>query len=116
MTNPMNASIVEHFRTLKDPRIERMKMHNLLDILVIAVCTFLTGGEGFQDMELFGQSKHPWLQTFLALPHGIPSHDTFGRVLARLNPQRFQERLVSWTRAVAPFTQGTLISLDGKTV
>ena len=116
MAETMNASIVEHFQTLEDPRIERTKKHLLLDILVIAVCTLLTGGEGFQDMELFGKSKRVWLQTFLALPHGIPSHDTFGRVFARLNPQRFQECFVSWTQAVAQLTQGTLISLDGKTV
>src|SRR5215471_11141745 len=116
MADPTNASIVEHFRTLEDPRIERTKKHLLLDILVIAVCTLLTGGEGFQDMELFGKSKRAWLQTFLALPHGIPSHDTFGRVFARLNPQRFQECFVSWTQAVAQLTRGALISLDGKTV
>src|SRR5262249_1174076 len=116
MADLVNASIVEHFQTLEDPRIERTKKHNLLDILVIALCTLLTGGEGFQDMALFGKSKQAWLQTFLALPHGIPSHDTFGRVFARLNPQRFQECFLSWTRAVAEFTQGTLISLDGKTV
>ena len=67
-------------------------------------------------MELFGKSKRQWLQTFLALPHGIPSHDTFGRVFARLNPTRFQECFLSWTRAVAALTQGTLVSLDGKTV
>ena len=116
MADPVNASIVEHFRTLEDPRSARTKKHNLLDILVIAVCTLLTGGEGFQDIELFGKSKRDWLQTFLALPHGIPSHDTFGRVFARLHPQRFRECFLSWTRAVAQLTQGTLISLDGKTV
>jgi predicted transposase YbfD/YdcC len=116
MADPVNASIVEHFQTLEDPRIERTKKHLLLDILVIAVCTLLTGGEGFQDMELFGKSKRAWLQTFLALPHGIPSHDTFGRVFARLNPQRFQECFLSWTQAVAQLTQGALVSLDGKTV
>ena len=75
MTAPVNAAIVAHFQTLEDPRIERTKKHLLLDILVIAVCTLLTGGEGFQDIELFGKSKRAWLQTFLALPHGIPSHD-----------------------------------------
>jgi predicted transposase YbfD/YdcC len=116
MADPVNASIVEHFRTLEDPRVERTKRHLLLDILVIAVCTLLTGGEGFQDMELFGKSKRAWLQTFLALPHGIPSHDTFGRVFARLNPQRFQTCFLSWTQAIAQLTQGTLVSLDGKTV
>jgi predicted transposase YbfD/YdcC len=116
MADTVNASIVEHFQTLEDPRIARTKKHLLLDILIIAVCTLLTGGEGFQDMELFGKSKRHWLQTFLALPHGIPSHDTFGRVFARLNPTRFQECFLSWTRAVAALTQGTLVSLDGKTV
>src|SRR5262252_8921337 len=77
---------------------------------------YLTGGDGFQDMELFGKSKRAWLQTFLALPHGIPSHDTCGRVFARLHPERLQPCLLSWTQTVAQLTQGTLISLDGKTV
>jgi predicted transposase YbfD/YdcC len=116
MANTVNASIVEHFCPLEDPRIERTKKPLLLDILVIALCTLLSGGEGFQDMELFGKSKRAWLQTFLALPHGIPSHDTFGRVFARLNPQRFQACFLAWTQAVAQLTQGALISLDGKTV
>jgi len=116
MADSVNVPIVEHFQTLQDPRIERTKKHPLLDILVIAVCTLLTGGEGFQDMELFGSSTRAWLQTFLALPHGIPSHDTCGRVFARLNPQRFQECFLSWTQAVAQLTQGALVSLDGKTV
>jgi hypothetical protein len=116
MADPMNASIVTHFQSLEDPRIERTKKHHLLDILVIALCTLLTGGEGFQDMELFGRSKRTWLQTFLTLPHGIPSHDTFGRVFARLNPRRFQECFLSWTQAVAQLTHGALVSLDGKTV
>ena len=79
MADPVNASIVAHFQTLEDSRIERTKKHLLLDILVIAMCTLLAGGEGFQNMELFGKSKRAWLQTFLALPYGIPSHDTFGQ-------------------------------------
>jgi predicted transposase YbfD/YdcC len=116
MADMVNASIVEHFQTLEDPRIERTKQHPLLDLLVIAVCTLLTGGEGFQDMELFGKSKQAWLQTFLTLPHGIPSHDPFGRVLARLHPKRFQECFLAWTQAVAQLTHGALVSLDGKTV
>jgi predicted transposase YbfD/YdcC len=116
MAAPVNVSIVEHFQSLEDPRIERSRKHRLIDILVIALCTLLSGGEGFQDMELFGKSKCAWLQTFLALPHGIPSHDTFGRVFACLNPRRFQECFLAWTQAVAQLTQGALISLDGKTV
>src|SRR5262247_4698958 len=84
MAETVNASIVEHFQALENPRIARTKKHLLLDILVIAVCTLLTGGEGFQDMELFGKSKRAWLQTFLALPYGIPSHDTRHRPLRPL--------------------------------
>jgi hypothetical protein len=116
MADPMNASIVEHFQTLEDPRIERTKKQQLLDILVSALCSLLIGGAGCQDMALLGKSKRTWLQTCLVLPHGIPSHDTFGRVFARLNPRRFQECFLSWTQAVAQFTQGALVSLDGKTV
>src|SRR6478672_6839041 len=67
MAATVNASIVEHFRTLEAPRIARTKQYNLLDILVIALCTLLTGGEGFQDMELFGKRKRAWLHTFLFL-------------------------------------------------
>jgi DDE_Tnp_1-associated len=67
-------------------------------------------------MELFGKSKRAWLQTFLALPNGIPSHDTFGRLFVRLNPQRFQECFLSWPCAVSHLTQGALVSLDDKTV
>jgi len=116
MADTVNASIVEHFHTLEDPRIARTKKHNLLDILVIALCTLLTGGEGFQDMKLFGKSKRVWLQTFLAWPNSIPSHDTFGRVFARLNPQRLQACFLSWPQAIAQRTQGALVSRDGQTV
>src|SRR5262249_41765436 len=97
MAAPVNASIVEHFQTLEDPRIERTKKHHLLDILVIALCTLLTGGEGFQDMELFGKSKRARLPTFFGLPYGIPSHYTLFRVFAPLYPRRFQECFLSWT-------------------
>jgi DDE_Tnp_1-associated len=116
MAVPTSASLVEPFQTLEDPRIERTKKHNLLDILGIAVCTLLPGGEGVQDMALCGQSKRAWLPTFLVLPNGMPSHATFGRVLARLHPERFHQCFLSWTRAAAHLTQGPLISLDGKTV
>ena len=116
MADTVNASIVEHVRSLEDPRIERTQKHLVLDLLGIAVCPLLTGGEGLQDMEFFGKSTLPWLQTFLAFPHGIPSHDPCGRVVARRNPQRFQACFVSWTQAVAQLTQGALVSLDGKTV
>jgi DDE_Tnp_1-associated len=112
----VNASIVEHVQTLQDPRMERTKKHPLLAILVSAVCTLWTGGEGCQAMALLGQSKRAWLQTCLALPPGIPSHAPFGRVFARLTPQRLPACCCSWTQAVAQLPPGALVSLEGKTV
>ena len=111
-----DASIVHHFKDLKDPRIERTKKHRLIDIIVIALCSIMVGGDGFQDMELFGQNKREWLEGFLDLSNGIPSHDTFGRVFARLDPKQFLQCFLSWTQSVSELTQGMVVSLDGKTV
>ena len=71
-----------------DPRVDRSKRHKLVDILVIALCGFLGGCEGWVDVEMFGISKREWFEKFLELPNGIPSHDTFGRVFALLDPQQ----------------------------
>ena len=116
MDSTCDVSIVSHFKDLKDPRIERAKKHRLIDIIVIALGSIMVGGDGFQDMELFGKSKREWLEQFLDLPHGIPSHDTFGRVFARLDPKPFHECFLSWTQSVSKLTQGTVVSLDGKTI
>jgi len=88
----------------------------LLDIVTIAICTRLCGGEGFTDMEEFGHSRREWLATFLELPSGIPSHDTFGRVFARLAPVAFAECFARWARlSVKPLT-GEVVALEGKRV
>ena len=73
-----------HFSVLPDPRRDRTKEHLLVDILFIAVCTIICGGEGFTDMEIFGEAKEDWLRNYLELPHGIPSHDTFRRLFSIL--------------------------------
>jgi len=91
----MATSIWEHFSILPDPRVERTKLHKLEDILTIAICAVICGAETWVDIADFGRAKEAWLRTFLELPHGIPSHDTFGRlfaVLARIfqKPQRPQ--------------------------
>lgn len=109
-------TIAEHFATLPDPRIERSKRHLLIDILTIALCAVISGADSFEDMELYGKSKQEWLSTFLELPHGIPSHDTFNRVLARLNTRKFQECFLAWIAAIAEVTKGEMIALDGKTL
>jgi predicted transposase YbfD/YdcC len=99
-----------------DPRIDRNKRHKLVDILVIALCGFLAGCEGWVDVELFGISRRRWLENFLELPHGIPSHDTFGRVFALLDPEQLVRVLRQFVRAMTGSLQGEAVAIDGKTL
>jgi predicted transposase YbfD/YdcC len=110
------TSISTHFAGVPDPRVERTKEHRLVDILTIGLCAVICGADGWSDMATFGQAKERWLRTFLALPSGIPSHDTFGRVFARLDPEAFGRCFVAWVRAVAPETLGHVRAVDGKTL
>jgi predicted transposase YbfD/YdcC len=105
-----------HFSVLPDPRTDRTKKHLLIDVLFIAVCTMICGGEGFTDMEEFGRAKKEWLSKYLELPHGIPSHDTFRRVFSILDPKAFGECFTRWSQALHDATSGEVIALDGKTV
>ena len=75
------------FEEVEDPRLERTKLHGLTDILLIVLCAVICGADSWTEIELFGKAKFDWLRTFLELPNGIPSHDTFGRVFSRLNPE-----------------------------
>lgn len=110
------GSIGEHFNDLEDPRIDRTRHHRLLDIIAIAICGVICGADNWVDLELFGRSKEEWLRGFLSLPNGIPSHDTFGRVFARLDPEQFAQCFTSWVKAVSQLTQGQVIAIDGKTL
>lgn len=116
MSQRRTASIVEHFGELEDPRIERQKQHQLLDVIVIAMCAVICGADDWVAIETFGKAKEAWFRRFLALPNGIPSHDTFGRVFALLSPVRFQECFVSWIQAVAEVVAGQVVAIDGKTL
>jgi predicted transposase YbfD/YdcC len=116
MDQSVGPSLRAHFAAVPDPRIERTKRHQLLDILTIAICAVICGADSWVDVELFGQAKLTWLRTFLPLPHGIPSHDTFGRVFAALDPQQFEQCFLSWVRAVVTHTAGEVVALDGKTL
>jgi predicted transposase YbfD/YdcC len=116
MADTPRLLIHRHFETLPDPRIERTKRHQLLDIITIAVCAVLSGADSWVDVELYGKAKQPWLATFLALPNGIPSHDTFGRVFARLDPDAFATCFLAWVAAVLPRPAGEVIAVDGKVV
>ena len=114
MNNRPTASITEHFASLEDPRIERTKLHQLLDIIVIAICAVICGADDWVAVELFGNAKLAWLRTFLELPNGIPAHDTFGRVSGRLKPEQFQQCFLAWIQAVSDLTRGQVIAIDGK--
>ena len=110
------SSIAEHFENVVDPRIERSKEHLLIDILTIAILAVICGADGWVAIASYGAAKADWLQTFLALPNGIPSHDTFSRVFARLEPEQLQSAFLSWVRSVSRVTGGEVIAIDGKTV
>jgi len=103
-----------HFGQLQDPRINRKKRHSLIDIAGVTVCAVIAGADGWMDVERFGRSKEIWLRTFLELPNGIPSHDTFGRFFALLNPVAFQQCFIDWVRAVHQTVEG-VVAVDGKT-
>jgi predicted transposase YbfD/YdcC len=109
------TSIHRHFDALPDPRIDRCKQHKLLDIITIAICAVISNADGWLDIEAYGRAKQAFFRQFLDLPHGIPSHDTFGRVFARLNPTAFQQAFVAWVDAIRLKLPGDVIALDGKT-
>ena len=111
---PSSASLIESFSSLPDPRIARKREHKLIDILVIGFCSTLAGGEGFNDMELFGHSKQEWFKKFLELPNGIPSHDTFNRVFQALDPEAFLECFLHWTQGLRTALSGEVVAVDGK--
>jgi predicted transposase YbfD/YdcC len=114
----MLKALITELETIEDPRCGWKVEHRLLDILVIAICAVLGEAESFEDIALYGRCKHTWLKGFLELPNGIPSHDTFRRVLMLVDPEAFERRFLGWVQAVfrpadaAP----SQIAIDGKTV
>ena len=117
MPTPSPASILFYFRDLPDPRREtRNKKHRLIDILVIALCGVIAGCQSAVEIAAYARAKEAWLKTFLQLPNGIPSHDTFSRVLQLLDPRKFHDCFVPWVQALHEQTRGQVVPIDGKTL
>jgi predicted transposase YbfD/YdcC len=114
MTKERRPALIAHLEKISDPRRELTKRHQLIDILVIAVCATVCGAEAWTEMEEFGEAKAAWLRTFLELPNGIPSHDTFRRVFMRVKPSEFQSAFASWVKELASLVEAELVSIDGK--
>jgi predicted transposase YbfD/YdcC len=107
-------SIADYFGGIEDPRLDRRKQHKLIDIITIAICAVVCGAETWVDMEVYGKAKFAWLNEFLELANGIPSHDTFARVFAVINPEEFQKCFMSWVQGVRRKTEREIIAFDGK--
>ncbi len=116
MKDGNGASIVDHFQELVDPRLGRNKRHSLIDIVVLTVCAVISGAETWEDIEDYGKYKLEWLQRFIELCNGVPSHDTVRRVFIRLDPQSLQQCFFSWVDAVREQTEGDVVAIDGKTL
>jgi predicted transposase YbfD/YdcC len=116
MANFGSAFFQDHFQDLHDPRVERTRKHPLINIVFIAVCGVLSGANSFAAIHEFALDRRSWFARYLDLTNGIPSEDTLGRVLARLNPAEFEKSLLSWIQAVHELSKGRLIPIDGKTL
>ena len=107
---------MKYFAELTDPRVERNREHLLEEILLIAIAAVLSGAESWNDIALYGEDKREWLKTFLTLPGGIPSHDTFNRVFAALDPDEMEKGFADWVSSIAKLTAGEVVAIDGKTL
>lgn len=107
-------SLFENLSEIEDPRIERRKLHSLIDILVIAVCAFICAAETWEDVEEFGKAKHEWFGGFLELENGIPSHDTFRRVFILVDSNELRNSFLECIRAAVRLSGGELVNIDGK--
>ena len=112
----MAGSIFQQFKSLQDPRGKLGRRHSLSSMLTIAICAVICGSDGWTDIEEFGNAKLAWFKTFLDLPHGVASHDTFGRVFAALKPAGFERCFRRWVKGLVKASKGRLIAVDGKTL
>ena len=116
MSSAPLTAFARHFASLQDPRHPRTRKHPLTNVLVIGLCAVIAGAKHFTQMEAFGLAKRDWLATFLDLRNGIPSHDVFNAVFARLLPEAFERALLSWVTALHEISDGQILAIDGKTL
>jgi len=116
VSDPTQRTIANHFAELKDPRKFHSPPHLLLDMVTIAICAVICGADDWVAIESFGRAKESWFRRFLALPNGIPSHDTFGQVFAKLDPTEFQRCFLSWVTTISQVSVGEVVAIDGKTL
>lgn len=114
MSESIALSLFDTLAQVPDPRMERTKLHPLVDVLVIAVCATICAAETWEEIAEFGQAKEGWFRQFLSLPNGIPSHDTFRRIFLRLNARKLQDAFLGWVRGVAQAIDGEVVAIDGK--
>lgn len=110
------SKLLSYFSEMKDPRVERTKRHQIDDIIFIAIASVLSGVESWNEMEQYGIYKREWLEGFLQLPNGIPSHDTFNRFFSALDPDIFESCFLAWVKSICEKTKGEIVSIDGKTM
>ena len=115
MSKETVPSLVEHLKHIPDPRVKRTQRHELMDILVIALCATICGADNWVSVVQFGVAKIEWLSTFLKLPNGIPSHDTFGRIFRILDSKVLERVCIQWLQSIAGTIEG-VVSIDGKTL
>ena len=114
MSNP--GSFFDHFESLPDPRVERRKLHNLQEVVFMSICAVICGADDYVAIEHFARGKEDWLRQFLELKHGIPTHDTFGRVFAALDPVAFTDCFLNWVRSIVELSEQEIVAIDGKTL
>jgi predicted transposase YbfD/YdcC len=113
---PVDLPFLRHFASLKDPRIERTKLHSLMDIIALTICGVLCGADGWDDLHFYACALEPWYRTFLSVANGIPSSDTIRRVISAIRPDHFHACFLSWVQSIAKHIPESIIAIDGKTL
>ena len=116
MEKKKSQPLIEYFKDIQDPRIDRCKKHSLLDVIIITLLATISGAQGWEDIEEFGDAREAQLKKFLLLENGIPRHDVYRRVFARLIPEQIEACFMAWVRSIRENIDQEIIAIDGKTL